>query len=590
MHMRLIGLRVQGYKNLQNINIDFSKSDGLTLLVGTNGSGKSNLLEVLSAIFSALYEKNKNVEPDFKFELYYEKIRPEEINADFGEKIKVRIDNNDDSLSVAYSKLLEDNYTTTSPGEWLSLMPDHVIAVYSGEEDRLWQHYYFSSYDNYNKQYLEGKKAYQEERMIFLNHYYWELLASILAVDDISDHNAFVNDILGLKRITGIKLTFDVNKIKKNKNDRARTIINLINPDEKDEVIVSLDNYREALEFSGFEKDFLFDMSVLTLHKDFKIITELEILCDGDVQIESLSEGEKKLLLIYSAINIPVGENLYLFDEPDAHLHEGRKHEIYDLMQTDTKSNFVVSSHSPTLTSLFNYDKVIFVKNEHGSCVIENGDVAKVISEITNSEWNYIDHSLVMDSTRPLIITEGDGDVKYIKKAIFELEQNDTKYSVLKDVDFLHCGGALSVENTIDELKTFLPNDKKIIAIFDRDSTGLDGLKKVTGKTNIGKDSKKCFKNQNVCSLMLPVKARFTSSDFVIEDYFSEDLKKTLAQQELDNSTGEFNNLPGDIKKTVKKRLADGLDGYDVEQLSGFSVLLDKLIKIVDETEAFFYV
>ncbi|SCX09538.1 Predicted ATPase [Lachnospiraceae bacterium YSD2013] len=585
--MRLINLQVQGYKNLQNINIDFLKSDGQTLLVGTNGSGKSNLLEVLSAIFSALYENNRKVEPEFKFVLCYEKDRPEEINVDLGEKIKVRIDNNDGSLSVAYSKLSEDNYTTVSPDEWLSLMPDHVIAVYSGEEDRLWQHYYFSSYNKYNKQYLEGKKAYQEERMIFLNHYYWELLASILAVDDISDHNAFVSDVLGLKSITGIKLTFDVNKIKRNKNDRARTIINLLNPDEKDEVIVSLDKYHEALEFSGFEKNFLFDMSVLTLHKDFKIITGLKILCDGEIQIESLSEGEKKLLLIYSAINIPAGENLYLFDEPDAHLHEGRKHEIYDLMQTDSKSDFVVSSHSPTLTSLFNYNKVLFVKNEHGSCVIENGDIAKVISEITNSEWNYIDHTLVMDSTRPLIITEGDGDVKYIKKAISELEQNDTKYSELKDVDFLHCGGALSVENTINELKTFLPNDKKIIAVFDRDNGGLDGLKKVTGKTNIGKGSKKCFKEQNVCSLMLPIKEGYTASDFVIEDYFSEKLKKDLAQQEIDNSTGEFNNLPGDIKKIVKKRLADRLDSYSAQELRGFSVLLDKLIKIVDETEAF---
>lgn len=57
--MKLLKLEIRGYKNLQDVEIDFSKSNGMTLVVGTNGSGKSNLLEVLSAIFSALYNKEK---------------------------------------------------------------------------------------------------------------------------------------------------------------------------------------------------------------------------------------------------------------------------------------------------------------------------------------------------------------------------------------------------------------------------------------------------------------------------------------------------------------------------------------------------
>ena len=49
---------------------------------------------------------------------------------------------------------------------------------------------------------------------------------------------------------------------------------------------------------------------------------------NGDEKV-SLSEGEKKLLLVYGAINLLSGENLYLLDEPDAHLHEGRKREMF---------------------------------------------------------------------------------------------------------------------------------------------------------------------------------------------------------------------------------------------------------------------
>ena len=58
--MRLLKLNVKGYKNLKNIEIDFSNTDGKILLVGKNGSGKSNLIEVLSAIFSSVYNITKN--------------------------------------------------------------------------------------------------------------------------------------------------------------------------------------------------------------------------------------------------------------------------------------------------------------------------------------------------------------------------------------------------------------------------------------------------------------------------------------------------------------------------------------------------
>jgi len=69
--MKLRTLKINGYKNFQETSIVFEKSNGKTLVVGTNGSGKSNLIEVLSAIFSALYNKDEDVSPRFKFELTY---------------------------------------------------------------------------------------------------------------------------------------------------------------------------------------------------------------------------------------------------------------------------------------------------------------------------------------------------------------------------------------------------------------------------------------------------------------------------------------------------------------------------------------
>lgn len=53
--MRLKFLHIDKYKNIQNRDFDFSKNIGYIALIGENGSGKSNLLEAISIIFSCLY-------------------------------------------------------------------------------------------------------------------------------------------------------------------------------------------------------------------------------------------------------------------------------------------------------------------------------------------------------------------------------------------------------------------------------------------------------------------------------------------------------------------------------------------------------
>src|SRR5437763_16746213 len=65
--MRLLEFRFKGYRNLHNLPIFFtldeeSKPDdtcSIRFLVGVNGTGKSNLLRFLAAIFSALDEGYK---------------------------------------------------------------------------------------------------------------------------------------------------------------------------------------------------------------------------------------------------------------------------------------------------------------------------------------------------------------------------------------------------------------------------------------------------------------------------------------------------------------------------------------------------
>ncbi len=53
--MKLKRLYIVEYKNLKDFTLDFESGKGLTILIGNNGSGKSNVLEAISAIFANAY-------------------------------------------------------------------------------------------------------------------------------------------------------------------------------------------------------------------------------------------------------------------------------------------------------------------------------------------------------------------------------------------------------------------------------------------------------------------------------------------------------------------------------------------------------
>lgn len=56
------------FKNIENVRIDFDEDNLMTVVVGRNGSGKSNVLEALVAIFRNL---DLGEAPPFSYEIRY---------------------------------------------------------------------------------------------------------------------------------------------------------------------------------------------------------------------------------------------------------------------------------------------------------------------------------------------------------------------------------------------------------------------------------------------------------------------------------------------------------------------------------------
>src|ERR1700761_1425470 len=68
--MRIRRLKISKYKNVNDINLEF-KSDRITLMVGQNGLGKSNLLEAIALIFRDLDLLDKEEEwEDWNYQGY----------------------------------------------------------------------------------------------------------------------------------------------------------------------------------------------------------------------------------------------------------------------------------------------------------------------------------------------------------------------------------------------------------------------------------------------------------------------------------------------------------------------------------------
>lgn len=57
--MKILRLKISVCKNFKNLEMDFDESTSLIALIGDNGSGKSNVLEALTIIFSGLSMKEK---------------------------------------------------------------------------------------------------------------------------------------------------------------------------------------------------------------------------------------------------------------------------------------------------------------------------------------------------------------------------------------------------------------------------------------------------------------------------------------------------------------------------------------------------
>lgn len=208
----------QRFKNLKNVTIDFEEQEWITLVIGWNGTGKSNVLEALAVLFRDLImgknDKGEKDKPSFAYTLRYFCHHKEiEISAD--------ADRAKDAYLISYRDLGENKDDATLQADLLSaltdeptlaaikfsefkkrqdeFLPKYVFGYYSGHSDRM-QSVFRPYLQQYDKKLRNSKSEDPGLRRLFYAlpvHSQFVLLAFVLNQDDLVRH--FLDTQLGLE-------------------------------------------------------------------------------------------------------------------------------------------------------------------------------------------------------------------------------------------------------------------------------------------------------------------------------------------------------------------------------------------------------
>lgn len=392
--MKLKSLYIEKYKNLSPLTIDFEAGNGLTMLVGNNGSGKSNVLEAISGIFHDLFKGKNSRKIKCDYKLAYT------LN-----EAECKIEQTDGFLRCYGPKFKRREYFIEENA------PNNIIGLYSGEEDRLWT----SFYESYYKAYIKRIKINQHQermRLMLINKYYWNVALLTLLLSSNETLKPFIENDLGITSIAKIELKFNF-KYFDDVNELLKTFIDRINPDRKNKIEYSLEDLRNNIFFSVLtdensgmlvdehenkllaengvtDTEVFQNLTQAYMPKNKKIIRDIIIRIDDDITVEQLSEGEKKLILVKAVLEILSDEKtLVLMDEPDAHLHEVRKKNLYSMMGEYPNRQIVIATHSPTFIDVADQNQIKMLKlNDSGKAMLYEEEKLEAIRKLTGSRIN----------------------------------------------------------------------------------------------------------------------------------------------------------------------------------------------------------
>ena len=597
-------------------NLDISFKEGVNVLCGINGRGKTT---ILSYIVDAMYEMARpNYRGSFEGKEYkYYRLSSSFHSIDSGKPSIVYIRFNIEERTIDYidvrGRLSEAEYNDLVKYEGKVdyrriknvLASSDTVKLFSCDETD-------SAIKNaFTKNVLTYFPSYRYELPGYLNNPYkedveisnsmrfsGELPNPIEVCSGLTEFSSWILDLV---------LDWEVNKSIKTVQAQNR----LVNVDLTPESVVWNNlssmmksifvskNYPGRVRF-GIGRRSKSGNRISVMHDP--PTGQSEQICPN---LSLLSSGETALMCLFGEIirqadrlinNIPLNQihGIVLIDEIEKHLHIRLQKEILPaLLRLFPGVQFIVSSHSPFLNMGLASEQgiksqIFDLDNDALECEPTTNDVYQNTYELFLGERNTYAEALsrmkpkIDALTKPLVITEGKTDWKHLKKALSFFKSNE-EFSDL-DFDLLeydHDFGDSELEKALKHYSQF-PNRFRIIGVFDCDEANGKNIRKDGGIRRYGND---------VYGMCIPVPEyrEYNEGGISIEFlYKDEDLKKTDGEGRRLYVTSEF-DVNGRYKvdptiivlnaKEVKKYIEskwEKVHDHDVIDMEGKSLALSK--------------
>ncbi|EIF2701185.1 MULTISPECIES: AAA family ATPase [Vibrio] len=420
--MKLDKLWISEFKNLKDIEIDFDQNELVTVVIGWNGAGKSNVIEALVIIFRDL---DLHKAPSFSYKLEY-LCRGNRVIVEANEaavkkdqyKVLVHVEGSPEEV-------ITDKQTDFFKDKTRQFLPSNVFGYYSGPSDRLAMHFY-DHQRKFRDQLLYPEKHGLNETTLPLRplfyaqkvHSNFVLLSFFLGADE--KVKKFLKEKLFIEGIESV--LFVLNKpdwTSKKGDSRFWNASGVVRPFLDRLFSASLAPMRRTMKVphpmkknaDNIEALFLYlkDLEALkkvgdkTSDKDFfkllesiyfsNLIHEVRIRVkvknkngtDESLTFRELSEGEQQLITVLGLLRFTRDdESLFLLDEPDTHLNPAWSMEYINFLKevagfnldvTKEKADFgavdnshiVLATHDPIVISTLKQEQIKIMKRDEDS-------------------------------------------------------------------------------------------------------------------------------------------------------------------------------------------------------------------------------
>ncbi len=412
--MKLRKLEISEFKNLRNLAIEFEQTL-TTVLLGQNGTGKSNLLEALIIIFRDL---DLGDPPAFKYKLDYE-CRDNEIHIDADpvrpnkrEQVQIIVRKGDEMpVTMSYNRFHNMMYGLTGERYYL---PSYVFGYYSGPSNRMEKHF-DKHQDRFYRALLRGEERLLRPLLYARPvHSQFALLSFFIEEEEELEGGQsvreFLNELLGIRELDSVLFVMRQPPWKSKKGDKrfwnAEGVVKdflahlyeIALAPMRLKVRITPEFARSTtLEHLYFYLRGVKDLKWLFAHyssqQEFfkalestyisKVLSEVRIRLqmsstNGTLTFRELSEGEQQLLMVLGLLRFTKEDQaLFLLDEPDTHLNPAWGVRYLDFMRRvvgdQPTSQVIMCTHNPLVISSLKREEVRIMQrnNTDGRVYVE---------------------------------------------------------------------------------------------------------------------------------------------------------------------------------------------------------------------------